>query len=194
MFSHATSQAESKQSISQSTSTERGRSSSSEQGKRSNSKPKSMHCFRFIKGTCDAGDSCRWAHLTAEEIKAKGVQPKAKAASPAVVEATPEVALPCVTSEWDTDQDEDCHIAGVCPEVCAILMDDEDRILIGRRHQKSRISAPRNLLMPDEFTESRTKDRVDEKRKAKTGENHTPIKVPRGYFQSTNFCKRSELE
>ena len=158
MFSHATPQAELKQSEGQPTSAERGRSSSAVRGKRSSSKPKDMHCFRFLKGICDAGDSCRWVHLTAEELKAKGVQPKAKAASPTMVEAPPEVALPCVMLEWDTDQDGEHHVAGVCPEVCAILMDGDDRIIIGRRHSKSKISAPRNLPMPDEFTESRTKD------------------------------------
>ena len=167
---------------------------SAEQGKRSSSKPKDMHCFRFLKGTCDAGDSCRWVHLIAEELKAKGVQPKAKAASPTMVEAPPEVALPCVMLEWDTDQDGEYHVAGVCPEVCALLMDDDDRIIIGRRHSKSKISAPRNLLMPDKFTESRTKDKTEEQRKTKTGENGIPTKIPKGYFQSTNFYKRSELD
>jgi hypothetical protein len=83
VFSHATPQADQKQDGSQSAGTERGRSSSAEPSKRSSSRVRDMHCFRFIKGICDAGDSCRWAHLTAEEVKAKGAQPKAKAASPA---------------------------------------------------------------------------------------------------------------
>ena len=48
--------------------------------------------------------------------------------------------------------------------------------------------------MPDEFTESRTKDLREEIRKAEVGEDYVPVKVPRGYFQSAHFHKRSELE
>jgi hypothetical protein len=154
-----------------------------------------MHCFRFIKGICDAGDSCRWAHLTAEEVKAKGAQPKAKAVSPAVAETPPEVALPCVILEQEQDQDTCYHLAGVCAEVCAVLMDDEDnKIFIGRKHQKNRISAPRNLLMPDEFTDTKTKDQLSEQRRAEKGENHVPVKIPIGYFQSKSFHIKSELD
>jgi hypothetical protein len=59
--------------------------------------------------------------------------------------------------DCDSDQGDDNHqIAGVCPEVHATLMDDDDdRMIIGRRHSRSKISASRNLRMPDEFTESR---------------------------------------
>jgi len=165
VFSHATPQADLKQDGSQSAGTERGRSSSAEPSKRSSSRVRDMHCFRFIKGICDAGDSCRWAHLTAEEVKAKGAQPKAKAVSPAVAETPPEVALPCMILEQEQDQDTCYHLAGVCAEVCAVLMDDEDnKIFIGRKHQKNRISAPRNLLLPDEFTDKdkRSAERTEE--------------------------------
>jgi len=48
--------------------------------------------------------------------------------------------------------------------------------------------------MPDEFTESRTKDLREEIRKAEVGDDYVPVKVPRGYFQSAHFHKRSELE
>ena len=124
-----------------------------------------MHCFRFLKGTCDAGDSCKWVPSTAEEVKAKGVQSKTKHASSAVAEAPPEVALACVQldSDSDLDQEDDGYqIAGVCPERFSTLMDeDEDRMIIGRRHPRSRITASRNLRMPDEFTDSKTRDLVE---------------------------------
>ena len=162
MFSHATQQMDPKQSDSQPVSAERGRSSSTEKGKRSGSRPKRLHCFRFLKGTCDAGDACRWLHLTEEEIKVKEMQQQTKSDSLAAVEVSNEVALPCIAFDSDDDQDDGCHFAGVCPEVCAAFMDDDDRMFIGRRHPKSKITAFRNLLMPDEFTESRTKDLREE--------------------------------
>ena len=158
MFSHAQ-QAETRQSEQQAGSAERGRSSSTERGKRSNSRPRGMHCFRFLKGTCDAGDSCRWVHATAEEVKAKGAQSKTKRTSSAVAEATPDVALVCVQLDSDSDPEDDGYqIAVVCPERFSTLMDeDEDRMIIGRRHPRSRITASRNLRMPDEFTDSKTR-------------------------------------
>jgi hypothetical protein len=48
--------------------------------------------------------------------------------------------------------------------------------------------------MPDEFTESKTKDLREEIRKAEVGEDFVSIKVPRGYFKSEHFHKQSELE
>ena len=56
-----------------------------------------MHCFKFLRGASDAGDTCRWAHLNAEEVEAKKTKAKAKAASPATTETTTTVALPCIT-------------------------------------------------------------------------------------------------
>ena len=50
---------------------------------------------------------------------------------------------------------------GVCAEFCAASADeDENKILIGRRYRQSKITAPRNLLMPDEFTETKAKDKL----------------------------------
>ena len=127
-----------------------------------------MHCFKFLRGACDAGDSCRWAHLTPEEVEAKRAKPKAKAASTAATEITPAVALPCLVVDQEDHDEDNYMLAGVCAEICAVSADDEDiKILIGRRHKKSRISAPRNLLMPDEFTDTRTKDRLKEHRNTK---------------------------
>jgi hypothetical protein len=153
-----------------------------------------MHCFKYLKGACDAGDSCRWAHLTSEEVEAKRAQPKAKAASTAAAETTPNVAMPCLI--WDQeDQDDDiCIFAGVCAEFCAVSTDDDDdKTIIGRKHPKSRFTAFRNLLMPDEFTDMRTKDQLEEQRKADVGEDIVPAKVPLVFFSSKNFRLRSEL-
>jgi hypothetical protein len=195
MFSHATQQVDSKPSSGQPVNTERGRSSSNEKGKRSTSKSKSLTCFKFLKGNCDAGDSCRWLHIK-EENDAKELQRSTKSDSLAAVEVSSEVAMPCVAFDSDDDDDDDgCHFAGVCTEVCAAFMDeDDDRMVIGRRHPRSKIAASRNLLMPDEFTESKIKGLREEIRKAEVGEDFVSTKVPRGYFQSEHFRKRSELE
>jgi hypothetical protein len=72
--------------------------------------------------------------------------------------------------------------------------EDDDKIIIGRRHPRSRISAPRNLLMPAKFTDSKTKDLVESQRANEKGESPVLTKVPGGYFQSAHFKKRSELE
>ena len=77
---------------------------------------------------------------------------------------------------------------------CAVLTDDDDdKMIIGRKHKRSRISASRNLLMPDEFTESKTKDMVLEQRKIDNGDDYVPNEVPFGYFSSTHFKLKSEL-
>jgi hypothetical protein len=104
--------------------------------------------------------------------------------------------MPCIALDSDDEgEDDGNHIAGVCTEVCAaFLKEDDDRIIIGRRHPRSKITAPRNLLMPDEFTDSKTKDLREEIRKAEVGEDFVPTKIPRGYFQSEHFHKQSELE
>jgi hypothetical protein len=178
MFSHTTQQVDSKQSSGQPVNPERGKSSTHEKGKRSTSKSKNLTCFKFLKGNCDAGDSCRWLHIK-EESDAKELQRSTKSDSLAAVEVSSEVAMPCVAFDSDDDDEDDgYHLAGVCTEVCAAFMnEDDDRIVIGRRHSRSKIAAPRNLLMPDEFTESKTKDLCEEIRKAEVGENFVP---PRG--------------
>ena len=120
-----------------------------------------MHCFKYLKGACDAGDSCRWAHLTAEEIETKRAQPKAKAASSAAAETIPNVAMPCLIWDQEDQDDDNCILAGVCAEFCAVSTDGkDDKMIIGRRHlkKKKRMTASRNLLMPDEFTDTKTKD------------------------------------
>jgi len=93
------------------------------------------------------------------------------------------------------DHDDDNYmLASVCAEICAVSADDDDiKILIGRSHKKSKISAPCNLLMPDEFTDTRTKDQVKEQRNAEKGDETVPVKVPHGYLRSKAFQIRSEM-
>jgi len=111
MFSHATQQVDSKPSSGQPVNMERGRSSSNEKGKRSTSKSKSLTCFKFLRGNCDAGDSCRWLHIK-EESDAKELQRSTKSDSLAAVEVSSEVAMPCVAFDSDDDDDDDgCHFA-----------------------------------------------------------------------------------
>ena len=60
------------------------------------------------------------------------MQQQTKSDSLAAVEVSGEVALPCIAFDSDDDQDDGCHFAGVCPEVCAAFMDDDDdRMFIG---------------------------------------------------------------
>jgi hypothetical protein len=47
--------------------------------------------------------------------------------------------------------------------------------------------------MPDEFTDTKTKDQLNEQRKADVGKDIVPVKVPLGYFSSKNCQLRSEL-
>ena len=102
-----------------------------------------MHCFKYLKGVCDAGGSCRWAHRTAEEIETKRAQPKAKAASSAAAETIPNVAMPCLICDQEDQDDDNCIFAGVCAEFCAVSTDDEeDQMLIGRRHLKTESRPP----------------------------------------------------
>jgi hypothetical protein len=153
-----------------------------------------MHCFKFLRGACEAGDTCRWAHLTPEEVEAKKAKPKAKAASSATTEVTPTVALQCLVIDSEDHDDDSYMLTGMCAEICAVSADDDDiKILIGRRHKKSKISAPRNLLMPDERADTRTKDQVKEQRNAEKGEETVPVKVPHGYLRSKAFQIRSEM-
>jgi len=195
LFSHATQQVDSKSGSGQSAGAERVKSLPNERGKRSTSKSKNLTCFKFLKGNCDAGDSCRWLHIK-EENGGKDLQRSTKSYGSVIVEILKEVSMPCFVLDSENEEEDDrIHIAGVCTEICAAsLKEDDDRILIGRRHSRSKITAPRNLLMPDEFTDSKTKDLLCETRKAELGENFVPKKVPRGYFQSEHFRKQSELE
>ena len=72
--------------------------------------------------------------------------------------------------------------------------DDEDhKILIGRRHRKSKIAASRNLLMPDEFTDTKTKDQFREQRDEACGKDFVHVKVPWGYLRSESFQMRSGM-
>jgi hypothetical protein len=131
-----------------------------------------------------------------EENGGKDLQRSTKSDGPVIVEILEEVSMPCLVLDSENEEEDDrIHIAGVCTEICAAsLKEDDDRILIGRRLSRSKITAPRNLLMPDEFTDSKTKDLREEIRKAEVGEDFVPTKVPRGYFQSEHFHKQSELE
>jgi hypothetical protein len=102
-----------------------------------------------------------------DESDGKEQQRSTKSNSLVAVEVSNEVAMPCIALDSDDEDEGDGnHIAGVCTEVCAaFLNEDDDRIVIGRRHPRSKITAPRNLLMPDEFTDSKTKDLREEIRK-----------------------------
>ena len=58
-----------------------------------------MHCFKFLKGTCIAGDDCAFAHMdekTVKELqrvqKARAAKAKAKAAPKAKAGAAPGAA------------------------------------------------------------------------------------------------------
>ena len=49
-----------------------------------------MHCFKFVKGKCDKGDACKFAHLTAEEVKVmKKAQKETEAKAKAKAKAQP---------------------------------------------------------------------------------------------------------
>ena len=135
LFSHTTQQVDSKSGTGQSASAERGKSSPNEKGKRSTSKSKNLTCFKFLKGNCDAGDSCRWLHIK-EDGDGKDLQRTTKSDGPVIVEILEEVSMPCIVLDSESeDEDDRIHVAGVCTEICAAsLKEDDDRILIGRRH------------------------------------------------------------
>ena len=148
-----------------------------------------MHCFSFVKGTCVNGDNCSWAHLTAEEVAAKAATNKAKAKAKAVSSATHETAVvtasPCVAVFKDDQEDGSYATAVVCAEVCALIEDDEENnIPIGRKRKHSKITAPRKVLMLDEFTETKTKDRLRESLEEECGKYFVHTKVPQGYLDS----------
>ena len=75
-----------------------------------------------------------------------------------VIDTTVVAATPCVPVSKHDQENKSCATAVLFAEFCALIQDDgENKIPIGRRYKNSKIMAPRNLLMPDEFTERKTK-------------------------------------
>ena len=96
--------------------------------------------------------------------------------------------MPCLIRDQEDQDDDNCIFACVCADFCAVSTDDDDdKMIIGRRHPKSRIAASGNLLMPDEFTDTRTKDQLEEQRQVDVGEDIVPVQVPLGYFHPRIF-------
>ena len=77
-------------------------------------------------------------------------------------------AAPCVEVFEDGQGDEaardnhQCRVAVTCVELNAIAIDDsDDRLPIGRKHEKNFLAVSRNISLPDEFSETRTKEEVE---------------------------------
>ena len=61
-----------------------------------------LHCFKFIKGTCDKGTECAFAHVSADavkELKKAQNNAKAKAKTKAKAKATAGTAVAASTAE-----------------------------------------------------------------------------------------------
>ena len=73
-------------------------------GANNNTNPQpTLHCFKFIKGTCDKGSECAFAHISADvvkELKKAQANAKAKAKAKAKTKATVINQAPGIVNMW----------------------------------------------------------------------------------------------